>query len=107
MSLFLLTDPFVKISLMEGNRTIKKRHTVLRRNTICPEFNEAFTFNVNKDTLKRCHMEFKVMHDNLLTTNEFLGKCEVGKGKNEEENLFFEVLRSKSAVCRWLPLSDY
>lgn len=92
---------------MEGNRTIKKRHTVLRRNTVCPEFNEAFTFNVNKDTLKRCRMEFKVMHDNLLTTNEFLGKCEVGKGANGEKNLFLEVLRSKTVVSRWLPLSDY
>lgn len=92
---------------MEGNRTIKKRKTVLRRNTVCPEFNEAFTFNVNKETLKKCRMEFKVMHDNLLTTNEFLGKCEVGKGKNGEEGFFLEVLQSKTAVVRWLPLTDY
>lgn len=92
---------------MDGNQKVKKRKTGVRRNTVCPVFNEAFTFNIDRATLKKCRMVFTVMHDSLLSTNEFLGKCEVGKGKNDESNFFYEVLQNKTAVARWFPLLDY
>lgn len=98
----------MKINLYDGNKKIKKRKTGVRRNTVCPVYNEAFTFNMDKETLKKCSMEFMVFHDSLLSSSELLGKCRVGysEDKKKEQNVFLETLKTKSAVARWLPLSD-
>lgn len=63
------TDPYVKVSLIHANKKFKKRKSGVYRNTTCPVFNEALTFDISKDTLKNCTIEFLVLHDSLL------GKC--------------------------------
>lgn len=63
------SDPYVKVSLIQNGKKIKKRKSGVYRNTICPVFNEALTFDISKDTLKTCTIEFLVLHDSLL------GKC--------------------------------
>lgn len=63
------SDPYVKVSLIQNGKKIKKRKSGVYRNTICPVFNEALTFDISKDTLKTCTVEFLVLHDSLL------GKC--------------------------------
>lgn len=62
------SDPYVKISLSHGGKKIKKRKSGVYRNTVCPVFNEALTFDIPKDTLKMCSIELLVSHDNLLGT---------------------------------------
>lgn len=88
---------------------MKKRKTGVHRNTLCPVFNEAFTFDIDKETLKKSCIEFHVMHDSLLGASEFLGHCRVGRTpecKNDEKDFFVEMLQSKTATARWLVLSD-
>lgn len=63
------SDPYIKVSLIQSGKKIKKRKSGIYRNTICPVFNEALTFDIPKDTLKTCTIEFLVLHDSLL------GKC--------------------------------
>lgn len=63
------SDPYVKVSLIQNGKKVKKRKSGVYRNTICPVFNEALTFDISKDTLKTCAIEFLVLHDSLL------GKC--------------------------------
>lgn len=63
------SDPYVKVSMIQNGKKIKKRKSGVYRNTICPVFNEALTFDISKDTLKTCTIEFLVLHDSLL------GKC--------------------------------
>lgn len=60
------TDPYVKLSLIQNGKKIKKRKSGVYRNTICPVFNEALTFDIPKDTLKTCTIEILVAHDSLL-----------------------------------------
>lgn len=66
------SDPYVKLSLIQNGKKIKKRKSGVYRNTICPVFNEALTFDIPKDTLKTCTIEFLVLHDSLLGENLFL-----------------------------------
>lgn len=96
----------MKVSLYDGNRKVKRRKTSVKRNTVCPVFNEAFTFNIDKQSFKKSYIEFMVLHDSLLSTSELLGKCRVGSFDNKKSNIFTEVLQTKSAVARWLPLTD-
>lgn len=65
------SDPYVKLSLIQNGKKIKKRKSGVYRNTICPVFNEALTFDISKDTLKTCTIEFLVLHDSLLGMKSF------------------------------------
>lgn len=103
------SDPFVKISLVYNNKRLKKKKTTVFRNTINPVFNEAFTFDVAKDMIKKSQIEFLVLHDSLLGSNELLGRAVVGNSSDirvEERKFFQDVLRSSVAVAEWIPLSD-
>lgn len=104
-----LADPFVKVSLVQGAKRLKKRKTGVHRNTTNPVFNEALTFDVGKELLKKCCLEFCVMHDSLLGASDRLGVCRVGRSKEctaEEKSFFSDMLHSKTATARWLTLSD-
>lgn len=60
------SDPYVKLSLIQNGKKIKKKKSGVYRNTTCPVFNEALTFDIPKDTLKTCTIEILVAHDSLL-----------------------------------------
>ncbi|KAI4464517.1 synaptotagmin [Holotrichia oblita] len=103
------SDPYVKVCLYQGPKKIKKRKTDVHRNTINPVFNEALTFDITKEALKKCTLEFCVMHDSLLGASDILGTCKVGRSKDcrpEEKRFFVEMLHSKTATAQWLTLSD-
>ncbi|KRT86241.1 C2 domain containing protein [Oryctes borbonicus] len=103
------SDPFVKVYLLQGQKKLKKRKTDVHRNTICPVFNEALTFDIDKETLKKCTLEFYVMHDSLLGASDILGVCKVGRSKDcrpEEKSFFTDMLHSKTATAQWLTLWD-
>ncbi|KAF5286369.1 hypothetical protein FQR65_LT12663 [Abscondita terminalis] len=103
------SDPYVKVSIIQGDKRIKKRKTGVHRNTTSPIFNEALIFNINKAQLKRCYIEFNVMHDSLLGASELLGKARLGQTnecKGREREYFAEIFRNSTASSLWLPLSD-
>lgn len=103
------SDPYVKISLLHNGKKLKKRKTTVLRNTVNPVFNEAFSFNVGKDTLKNSLIEFLVLHDSLLGANELLGRGVLGHSKEirkEEKHFFDEMFRTKTATAQWITLRD-
>jgi hypothetical protein len=94
---------------MQGGKRVKKKKTGVHRNTLCPVFNEALTFDVSRDVLGRSTIEFCVMHDSLLGPSELLGRATVGPGSDcrpQERDFFHEVITSKTATAQWLPLSE-
>ena len=42
----LLLDPYVKISLMQNGKRVKKKKTTIKKCTLNPYYNESFTFEV-------------------------------------------------------------
>ncbi|XP_055381688.1 synaptotagmin-B [Condylostylus longicornis] len=104
------SDPYVKVSLINNGKKIKKRKTGVIRNNVAPVFNEALTFDVSKDVLKSSFLEFIVLHDSLLGSNEILGKTVLGHSSEirlEERTFFDEMFRSKTAIAQWLPLYEH
>ncbi|XP_050319902.1 synaptotagmin-1 [Bactrocera neohumeralis] len=103
------SDPYIKVALLSDGKKIKKRKTGVTRNTINPVYNEALTFDVNKDTLKNCLIEFTVVHDGLLGSSEILGRAVIGNSAEvrPEERMFFEqMFRSKNSLAQWVPLQE-
>lgn len=93
---------------MHAGKRVKKKKTGVHRNTVMPVFNEALTFDVNRETLTRSSLEFQVLHDSLLGPSELLGCTNLGAecGSQDERAFFLEALSSKTATARWLPLTE-
>ncbi len=47
-----LSDPFVKIYLMNGKKRLGKKKTTVQKSTLSPYFNEAFTFEVPNNLIQ-------------------------------------------------------
>uniref|UniRef100_A0A1B0CSS2 C2 domain-containing protein n=2 Tax=Lutzomyia longipalpis TaxID=7200 RepID=A0A1B0CSS2_LUTLO len=102
-------DPYVKVNILLAGKKLKKRKTGVQRANISPVFNEALIFDIAKDTLKSCLIEFIVMHDSLLGPNEPLGRAVIGNTAEvrlNERNFFEEMFRTKTATAQWIPLSE-
>lgn len=105
----IITDPYVKVCIVNGAKRIKKKKTGVHRNTVSPVINEALTFDIGKETLKKSCIEFFIMHDSLLGSSETLGVCKVGGGADcclEEREFFHAMLHSKTATAQWLTLAE-
>ncbi len=52
MSPFLPADPYVKVSLVNRGRRLKKRKTSVKKSELSPVYNEALTFDIPGEMLK-------------------------------------------------------
>uniref|UniRef100_A0A182NGQ7 C2 domain-containing protein n=1 Tax=Anopheles dirus TaxID=7168 RepID=A0A182NGQ7_9DIPT len=104
------SDPYVKVCLYNADgRRIKKRKTTVARNTTAPVYNEALTFDISRETLRDCSIEFQVLHDSLLGKNETLGRATVGSGpefRQENRKFFDELFRTRAATAQWISLCE-
>ena len=67
-----------------------------------PGWNEALVFNISKEHLKSCTIEFIVSSDNLLGNNEVLGKATLGPDtKGEDYSHWKDLVKLRSGSARW------
>ncbi|XP_066590350.1 synaptotagmin-5 isoform X2 [Prorops nasuta] len=73
-------DPFVKVSLLCGEKKIKKKKTTVRKATTSPVWNEAMAFDVPAAVLEASAIEVCVMDSSseLIGGNAIVGSCIVG-----------------------------
>lgn len=73
-----LSDPFVKIYLMNGKKRLGKKKTTVQKCTLSPYFNEAFTFEVPNNLIQSVHLIIAVYDYDLIGASDLIGKCTVG-----------------------------
>ena len=98
---YFLSDPFVKVQVILGTKRLKKKKTSTKKNTLNPTWNEALVFNLSKELLPRVTLEFFVCSDNLLGSNETLGKMSLGPDSTGEELVHWKdmiAVRSSNAM---------
>ena len=76
---FFFPDPYVKVAMIMGGKTVKKRKTVTKRRSSNPVYNEAFVFTVLPSGLD--HISFMLSVYTALKvggSKKLIGRAVVG-----------------------------
>ncbi|GAB1291492.1 Dynein axonemal assembly factor 3 [Apodemus speciosus] len=61
-----LSDPYVKVHLLQGGKKVRKKKTTIKKNTLNPYYNEAFSFEVPCDQVQRSDTFLELWGNALL-----------------------------------------
>ncbi|KAL1232164.1 Synaptotagmin-1 [Trichinella pseudospiralis] len=78
MDVIGLSDPYVKIYLMMGNKRLEKKKTTIKMKTLNPYYNESFGFEVSPEKLQRVHLVITVMDYDRVGSNDAIGRVHIG-----------------------------
>ncbi|XP_045148319.1 synaptotagmin-5 [Echinops telfairi] len=71
-------NPYVKVHLLQGGKKVRKKKTTIKKNTLNPYYNEAFSFEVPCDQVQKVQVELTVLDYDKLGKNEAIGRVAVG-----------------------------
>ncbi|XP_041093594.1 synaptotagmin Va isoform X2 [Polyodon spathula] len=73
-----LSDPYVKIHLMQNGKRLKKKKTTIKKNTLNPYYNESFSFEVPFEQIQKVQVVITALDYDKLGKNDAIGKVFVG-----------------------------
>ena len=77
--LTLNPDPYVRVSMIMGGKTLKKRKTVANKRNVNPVYNEAFVFTLLPSSLDRVSFMLSVYTvPRLGGSKKLIGRAVVG-----------------------------
>ncbi|GLV33022.1 Synaptotagmin 1 [Carabus blaptoides fortunei] len=65
-----LSDPYVKIALMQNGKRLKKKKTSIKKCTLNPYYNESFTFEVPFEQIQKVNLMVTVVDYDRIGTSE-------------------------------------
>ncbi|XP_003703312.1 synaptotagmin-10 [Megachile rotundata] len=103
-----LSDPYVKIYLLCQGKRIKKKKTTVKKNTLCPVYNEILVFDVPADNIEDVSLIIKVIDYDRIGSNELMGCTAIGSsfiGIGRDH--WLEMLDNpRKPVTQWYPLTE-
>lgn len=69
-----VSDPYVKVWLMNKDKRVEKKKTVVMKRCLNPVFNESFPFDVPAHVLRETTIVITVMDKDKLSRNDVIGK---------------------------------
>ncbi|XP_063000110.1 synaptotagmin-2 isoform X2 [Elgaria multicarinata webbii] len=80
-----LSDPYVKIHLLQNGKRLKKKKTTVKKKTLNPYFNESFSFEIPFEQIQKVQVVITVLDYDKLGKNEAIGKVFVGNNSSGTE----------------------
>ncbi|XP_032893851.1 synaptotagmin-1 isoform X2 [Amblyraja radiata] len=80
-----LSDPYVKIHLMQNGKRLKKKKTTIKKNTLNPYYNESFSFEVPFEQIQKVQVVVTVLDYDKIGKNDAIGKVFVGYNSTAAE----------------------
>ncbi|XP_044575446.1 synaptotagmin 1 isoform X1 [Cotesia glomerata] len=103
-----LSDPYVKIALMQNGKRLKKKKTSIKKCTLNPYYNESFTFEVPFEQIQKVNLVVTVVDYDRIGTSEPIGKCVLGyNASGTELRHWSDMLASpRRPIAQWHTLKD-
>uniref|UniRef100_A0A914C7K8 C2 domain-containing protein n=1 Tax=Acrobeloides nanus TaxID=290746 RepID=A0A914C7K8_9BILA len=98
-----LSDPYVKIVLMQGGKRLKKKKTSIKKCTLNPYYNESFSFEVPFEQIQKVSLMITVMDYDKLGSNDAIGRCLLGcNATGAELRHWMDMLASpRRPIAQW------
>ncbi|XP_011139805.1 synaptotagmin 1 isoform X2 [Harpegnathos saltator] len=103
-----LSDPYVKIALMQNGKRLKKKKTSIKKCTLNPYYNESFTFEVPFEQIQKVQLVVTVVDYDRIGTSEPIGKVVLGQNASGTElRHWSDMLASpRRPIAQWHTLKD-
>ncbi|XP_072336534.1 synaptotagmin-B isoform X1 [Scyliorhinus torazame] len=80
-----LSDPYVKIHLLQNGKRLKKKKTTVKKNTLNPYYNESFSFEIPFEQIQKVQVCVTVLDYDKIGKNDAIGKIFVGSNASGTE----------------------
>lgn len=103
-----LSDPYVKIALMQNGKRLKKKKTSIKKCTLNPYYNESFTFEVPFEQIQKVQLVVTVVDYDRIGTSEPIGKVVLGyNASGTELRHWSDMLASpRRPIAQWHTLKE-
>nr|ACN21655.1 synaptotagmin I [Pediculus humanus] len=103
-----LSDPYVKIALLQNGKRLKKKKTSIKKCTLNPYFNESFTFEVPFEQIQKVSLSITVVDYDRIGTSDPIGKVVLGcTASGTELRHWSDMLASpRRPIAQWHTLKD-
>lgn len=103
-----LSDPYVKIALMQNGKRLKKKKTSIKKCTLNPYYNESFSFEVPFEQMQKVNLVVTVVDYDRIGTSEPIGKAVLGyNASGTELRHWSDMLASpRRPIAQWHTLKD-
>ncbi|KAK5924029.1 hypothetical protein CgunFtcFv8_000944 [Champsocephalus gunnari] len=101
-----LSDPYVKINLLQNGKKLKKKKTTVKKNTLNPYYNESFSFEIPIDQMQKILAVITVLDYDKIGKNDAIGKILVGsKSTGAGLKHWSDMLANpRRPIAQWHPL---
>ncbi|XP_072551112.1 synaptotagmin-1b [Salminus brasiliensis] len=98
-----LSDPYVKIHLMQNGKRLKKKKTTIKKNTLNPYYNESFSFEVPAEQIQKVQVVVTVLDYDKIGKNDAIGKVFVGlNSSGTEQRHWADMLANpRRPIAQW------
>ncbi|XP_062861146.1 synaptotagmin-1b [Trichomycterus rosablanca] len=98
-----LSDPYVKIHLMQNGKRLKKKKTTIKKNTLNPYYNESFSFEVPSEQIQKVQVVLTVLDYDKIGKNDAIGKIFVGMNSSGTEQRHWEDMLAtpRRPIAQW------
>uniref|UniRef100_A0A3Q1JFC5 C2 domain-containing protein n=1 Tax=Anabas testudineus TaxID=64144 RepID=A0A3Q1JFC5_ANATE len=101
-----LSDPYVKINLLQNGKRLKKKKTTVKKNTLNPYYNESFSFEIPLEQMQKIQAVITVLDYDKIGKNDAIGKIWVGsKATGAGLKHWSDMLANpRRPIAQWHPL---
>ncbi|XP_058243842.1 synaptotagmin-1b [Hemibagrus wyckioides] len=98
-----LSDPYVKIHLIQNGKRLKKKKTTIKKNTLNPYYNESFSFEVSSEQIQKVQIVVTVLDYDKIGKNDTIGKILVGTNSSGTEQRHWEDMLAspRRPIAQW------
>ncbi|XP_062853575.1 synaptotagmin-2 isoform X1 [Trichomycterus rosablanca] len=103
-----LSDPYVKIQLLQNGKRLKKKKTTVKKNTLNPYYNESFSFEIPLEQMQKILVVVTVFDYDKIGKNDAIGKIFIGsKASGTELKHWSDMLANpRRPIAQWHTLKE-